>query len=184
MAYTGLSNTQWRQRQSLGYRHVAVFKELGRVLTCDLKHGAVFETDLSTRESRVFATGSDDVSFKFVNYLLTGPSDEIYVTTFPEPGARLQLSTKGGSSPVWAPDGSTLYYFEGRSLMAVSVETEPRFKVTGREILFEGEYVQYRWSRQYDITPDGKHFILVRNPAQENIEVVTNWFDELRAPEN
>jgi Tol biopolymer transport system component len=108
-------------------------------------------------------------------------NDEIYVTSFPEPGARSQLSTKGGTSPVWAPDGSALYYFEGRSMIAVSVETEPRFRVTGRETLFEGEYVQYRWSRQYDIMPDGKHFILVRNPAQGNVEVVTNWFEELRS---
>ena len=66
-------------------------------------------------------------------------------------------------------------------MIAVSVETEPRFRVTGRETLFEGEYVQYRWSRQYDIMPDGKHFILVRNPAQGNVEVVTNWFEELRS---
>jgi len=111
-------------------------------------------------------------------------SDEIYVTTFPEPGARLQLSTKGGTSPVWAPDGSALYYFEGNSLIAVSIETEPRFRVTGRETLFEGEYVQYRWSRQYDIMPDGKRFILVKNPGRGNVEVVTNWFAELRASGN
>jgi len=111
-------------------------------------------------------------------------NDEIYVTTFPEPGARIQLSTKGGNSPVWAPDGSTLYYFEGKSLIAVSIETEPRLRVTGRETLFEGEYVQYRWSRQYDIMPDGKRFILVKNPAQGNVEIVTNWFDELRASGN
>ena len=111
-------------------------------------------------------------------------NDEIYVTTFPEPGARIQLSTKGGTSPVWAPDGSTLYYFEGKSLIAVSIETEPRLRVTGRETLFEGEYVQYRWSRQYDIMPDGKRFILVKNPAQGNVEAVTNWFAELTAPGN
>ena len=136
--------------------------------------------------------GSDDelapvVSYdgKWLAYVSNySGTDEIYVTTFPEPGARLQLSTKGGSSPVWAPDGSTLYYFEGRSLMAVSVETEPRFRVTGREVLFEGEYVQYRWSRQYDVMPDGKHFVLVRSPAQGNVEIITNWFDELSGSGN
>jgi serine/threonine-protein kinase len=107
--------------------------------------------------------------------------DEIYVTTFPKAGARIQISTKGGNSPTWSPDGTTIYYFEGRQLMAVSVETEPRLRVTGREVLFEGNYVQYRWSRQYDIHPDGDHFILVKNPARGNVEIVTNWFDELRS---
>jgi len=107
-------------------------------------------------------------------------TDEIYVTSFPETGGRLQISIKGGTSPTWAPDGSTVYYFEGTKMIAVSIETEPRFRVTDRRVLFEGDYVQYRWSRQYDIHPDGKRFILIKNPTRGNIEMVTNWFDELR----
>jgi serine/threonine protein kinase len=107
-------------------------------------------------------------------------TDEVYVTAFPEPGGRLQVSIKGGTSPTWAPDGSTIYYFEGTKLIAVSIETEPRFRVVSRDVLFEGDYVQYRWSRQYDIHPDGKRFLLIENPTRGNIEVVTNWFDELR----
>ena len=65
--------------------------------------------------------------------------------------------------------------------VVVSVEPEPRFRVTGREELFEGNYVQYRWSRQYDIHPDGDRFVLVKNPARGNVEIGTNWFDELRS---
>ena len=105
--------------------------------------------------------------------------DEIYVTNFPDPDARLKISNHGGNSPVWGPDGKHLYYFEGRSLIDVSVETEPRFRVLGRRELFDGFYMQYRWSRQYDIHPDGKHFVLVQNPPRGRIEVVTRWFNEL-----
>ena len=65
-------------------------------------------------------------------------------------------------------------------MIAVSIETEPRFRVIDRKVLFEGDYVQYRWSRQYDIQPDGKRFILIKNPTRGNIEVVTNWYDEIR----
>ena len=65
-------------------------------------------------------------------------------------------------------------------MMAVQIETEPAFRVLGRKALFEGEFVQYRWSRQYDITPDGKRFIMVKNPPRGDIEVITNWFQELR----
>jgi len=107
-------------------------------------------------------------------------TDEVYVTSFPEPGGRLQISIKGGTSPTWSPDGSTIYYFEGTKMIAVSIETEPRFRVTDRRVLFEGDYVRYRWSRQYDIDPDGKRFILIKNPTRGNIEVVTNWFEEVR----
>jgi len=107
-------------------------------------------------------------------------TDEIYVTAFPHPTGRQQISIRGGTSPTWSPDGSRLYYFEGGKLVEVSIETEPRLRVTGRRTLFEGNYVQYRWSRQYDIFPDGKRFVLIQNPPRGNIEVVTNWFAELR----
>ena len=106
--------------------------------------------------------------------------DEVYVTSFPVAGAKLKISVKGGNSPTWAPDGKSLYYFEDRRLIAVAIETVPTFRVTGRTPLFEGEYIQYRWSRQYDIHPDGKHFVMVQNPPRGNIEVVTRWFDEIR----
>ena len=110
---------------------------------------------------------------------LLGP-DEIFVTSFPVAGARSKISNNGGNSPTWSPDGKTLYYLEGLKMMAVAVETAPAFRVLSRETLFEGEYVQYRWSRQYDITPDGKRFIMIKNPPRGDIEVVTNWLETLR----
>ena len=45
---------------------------------------------------------------------------EIYVRSFPEPGARFQVSAEGGYEPVWAPDGRTLYYRVDADLMAAS----------------------------------------------------------------
>ena len=63
---------------------------------------------------------------------------------------------------------------------AVAIETEPSFRVTGREELFDGEYVHYRWSRQYDIHPSGEYFVMIKNPPRGNVEVITRWFDELR----
>lgn len=107
-------------------------------------------------------------------------SDEIYVTSFPETGARSKVSIKGGNSPTWSPDGKELYYFEGRRFVAVSVETTPAFRVLGRRTLLEGEFVQYRWSRQYDVAPDGNRFVMIKNPARRDVEVITNWFAELR----
>jgi hypothetical protein len=104
--------------------------------------------------------------------------DEIYVTTFPEVGARIKMSNKGGNSPTWAPDGKHLYFFQGTELIDVAIETEPRLRVLGRSVLFEGNYVQYRWSRQYDIHPDGRSFILIKNPTHGSAEVITNWFAE------
>jgi len=108
-------------------------------------------------------------------------SDEIYVTTFPQPGGRVQISIRGGDSPVWAPDGKTLYYFDGTALDAVSLETSPRLKVTGRRKIAEGSFLTYRWSRQYDIDPSGRRFVMIQTPTRSSVEVIRNWFAELRA---
>jgi hypothetical protein len=34
------------------------------------------------------------------------------------------VSTEGGREPVWAPDGETIYYRDGASLVAVPVGSE------------------------------------------------------------
>jgi Tol biopolymer transport system component len=107
--------------------------------------------------------------------------DQVYVTTFPVAGARSRVSPSGGHSPAWSPDGKTLYYLQGSKMMALSIETDGGLRVVGREELFEGEFMQYRWSRQYDITPDGSRFVMIKNPTKGDVEVVTNWFEELKA---
>ncbi len=66
-------------------------------------------------------------------------------------------------------------------MMALSIETDPAIRIVDRKELFEGKFVQYRWSRQYDITPDGTRFVMIQNPPGGDVEVVTNWFEELRA---
>ena len=109
-------------------------------------------------------------------------SDEVYVTSFPVAGGRSQVSTKGGNSPLWAPDGRTLYYFEDSTLIAAAVETAPRFRVTGRRKVVEGLFLTYRWSRMYDLDPSGERFVMIQTPARGNVQVVTNWFTELRPP--
>jgi serine/threonine-protein kinase len=106
-------------------------------------------------------------------------SDEVYVTSFPVAGARVKVSSDGGHSPTWAPDGKTLYYMDRAKMTAARVEPGPAFRVLGREVLFEDDFAQYRWSRQYDITPDGKRFVMIKNPPRGNVEVITNWFAEL-----
>ena len=48
-----------------------------------------------------------------------------------------------------------------------------------REELFTGTYLQYRWYRQFDVTPDGEHFVMIEDPPGSHLEVVLNWFTEL-----
>lgn len=105
--------------------------------------------------------------------------DEIYVTGFPRPSGRVQVSNDGGTSPAWSVDGSELFYMAGDAMMAVKVESGPNLRVVSRERLFDGPYLQYRWFRQYDVHPDGQHFVIIENPPRGDYNVVTGWFGEV-----
>jgi Tol biopolymer transport system component len=47
---------------------------------------------------------------------------EVYVQTFPKPGAKWQVSTNGGERPVWSRDGKELFYIGADGKM-MAVET-------------------------------------------------------------
>lgn len=110
----------------------------------------------------------------------TGAS-EVYVRAFPGPGARYLVSAGGGSEPRWAPDGRRLFYRSGRAMIAARVSTVPRFAVTGRDVLFEGDYVTGASHQNYDVTHDGREFLMMQREAGEEVIMALNWFTELRA---
>ena len=109
---------------------------------------------------------------------------EVYVTTFPDPGGRKQISNQGGVEPAWARSGRELFYRNGDKMMAVDIVTEPEFRPTKPRLLFEGNYRDVPYGRMYDITPDGKRFVMVQEIEQDSaatqINVVLNWFEELK----
>ena len=53
---------------------------------------------------------------------------EVYVTAFPEPGGKWQLSNGGGAVPSWSVDGKQLYYVIGDKLMVVPVANTESFE--------------------------------------------------------
>ena len=76
-------------------------------------------------------------------------SDQIYVTSFPDPGARIQISAGGGTSPAWSPAGDEIFYMNGDEFMAARVDAAEGVRVLSRERLFSGSYLQY-WNRRLD----------------------------------
>ena len=112
---------------------------------------------------------------------------EIYVRPFPnvEEGQWL-ISKGGGRRPLWAPDGRELFYLvPGTKLMAVDVQTETSFAAGNAEVVFEGRYSEGPFGRTYDISPDGKRFLMIKEsgsnetPSTELI-LVLNWLEELK----
>jgi serine/threonine-protein kinase len=110
---------------------------------------------------------------------------EVYVRPFPDVNkGKWQVSTSGGTGPLWSPDGRELFYRNGDSVMAVAVQTAPTFNPGKTEILFQGQYASGGW----DIHPDGKRFLMIKEVASTSpeaggprrINVVVNWFEELK----
>jgi Tol biopolymer transport system component len=52
---------------------------------------------------------------------------QVYVQAYPGPGPEIQISTDGGTDPVWKRAGGELYYRNGDSMMAVDVSTAAAF---------------------------------------------------------
>jgi serine/threonine-protein kinase len=89
---------------------------------------------------------------------------EVYVSSFPSPGGRQVVSIGGGSAPVWGRDGRTLYYTgPGGALVAAGVRTDPSFAVLDRTTLFVSDHENQIGSVEYDVHPDGEHFVMLRS---------------------
>jgi len=119
---------------------------------------------------------------------------EIYVEPIPATGAKYQVSKDPRSHhPLWSPDGKELYYVPGPSRsLVVGITTRPSFAVGNAAPAFltgAGPSVV----RNYDIAPDGRTINVVAAgqasgqiassgaPAPSQIQVVLNWFEELKA---
>jgi len=107
--------------------------------------------------------------------------EEVYAQPVPGPGQKIQISTAGGTQPVWARNGE-LFYRNGDQIMAVEVKTQPTFSTTPPRLLFGGPYFWFTGRSNFDVTPDGQRFLMLQSqesPATQ-VNVVLNWFEELK----
>jgi eukaryotic-like serine/threonine-protein kinase len=111
---------------------------------------------------------------------------EVYVQPYPGPGGKWQISTEGGTEPMWNPNGRELFYRNGNKMMAVDIVTQPSFTVGRPRMLFEGQYQPTPVTfPNYDVYPDGQRFLMLKPTEQAQagptqINVVLNWFEELK----
>lgn len=115
-------------------------------------------------------------------------SVELYVQSFPEPAAKIRISTDGASSPfgtyfslaVWTKDGRELIYIagDGYTLKSAPIEYTPTFRVGTPKTLF-----RLPQNCNGFTTRDGKKFlVLIRGEGEitPNLTVVFNWTEELK----
>ena len=97
-----------------------------------------------------------------------------------------QISSEGGTEPVWSRNGKELFYRNGNRMMAVAVETQPTFRPGATSLLFQkasaGRYFS-DLNANYDVSLDGRRFLIVEpvDPFRPTeITLVQNWFEELK----
>ncbi|MEP7176552.1 MAG: protein kinase [Gemmatimonadales bacterium] len=105
--------------------------------------------------------------------------EEVYVRDLAGERDQVLVSVGGGNEPVWSPDGRELFYRETRQedpyLVAAGIATRPALAVTGRKRLFPiGDIVGTAPHANYDVSPDGKTFVMVRSSPAARVVVIQN----------
>jgi len=106
--------------------------------------------------------------------------NEVYVTTFPNPGTRVPISISGGDRPVWSRDGKFLYFIGAdRTMMAVDMKPQDKSGYGTPTPLFD---VRIHPQSSFDVAKDGRFLIPVPvgQDSATTINVVINWQARLK----
>ena len=104
---------------------------------------------------------------------------EVYVTSFPEPGRRWQVSSSSGTYPLWRGDGMEIVFSTMNGvLVAAQVRGEgDNFVVEGEEQLFTFRPPEIGASF-FSLSNDGQRFLAVPSTAQQAdslLHLLVNW---------
>jgi Tol biopolymer transport system component len=117
--------------------------------------------------------------------------NEVFVRPFPEVnGGKWQVSSGGGSAPIWAHSGRELFYAANGKMNVIRIHPGPPFAAEPPRVLFTLPIGLRGGSKDggtFAIALDDSRFLMVRDNKWEDMAgtptlvVVQNFFDELRA---
>jgi serine/threonine protein kinase len=131
---------------------------------------------------------------KWLAYRSAENTPEIYVRPFPlvssADNAKVQISSGGGSHPVWSPNNREILYQKGDQIMAVNYSEQAGVFVPERPRVWLERLggTNLGW----ELAPDGKRLVVVASPSpiaqtstpprapDHTIVFVENFLDELR----
>lgn len=111
---------------------------------------------------------------------------EVYVRPFGQGGGKWQISTVGGTNPVWARSGKQLFYRESRNIIGVDVTTQPVFSVSTPRVIVPSAVTAplSNGLDSFDVSLDGQRFLVHQQSSEAGksvqINVILNWSEELR----
>jgi serine/threonine-protein kinase len=86
---------------------------------------------------------------------------EIYVLPLSDLSRRVQVSSGGGTQPVWSPDGRHLFYRGPDRMMRATLGKGGRPTVERVEPLFRDVYERHDVTN-YDVLPSGEELVMIR----------------------
>jgi Tol biopolymer transport system component len=112
---------------------------------------------------------------------------EVYVIPFGQGRGRWQISTSGGTNPVWARSGKQLFYRESSgNIMGVDLTTQSVFNASTPRVIVPSSVTAplSNGVDNYDVSPDGRRFLVHQQNREAGqslqINVILNWSEELR----
>ncbi len=86
----------------------------------------------------------------------------MWLEPLPQTGQRYRMTQAGGRHPLWSPDGSTLFFDQdGRMFrMEIFLAANPPKAGDPKGLPIRG-FQQGDLRRQFDLTPDGKRFVML-----------------------
>jgi serine/threonine-protein kinase len=117
---------------------------------------------------------------------------EVYVRPYPDvDNGRWQVSTDGGTRPVWSRSGAELFFVSpAGAVMRVGVERAASWATTRPEVVIEPGYLTGptgNFGVMFDVTPDGQRFVMVKQHLATpetappvSVVVVQHWAEELK----
>jgi Tol biopolymer transport system component len=123
---------------------------------------------------------------RWITYESAGDPPQVYVRPFPGvDNGSWQISTDGGSQPVWARRGDELFYRDAKgAIVGLNVRTSPTFSAETPKTLLSARYlIAGTGGWNYDVAPDGR-FLMIKDAeterASSNLVIVWNWGEELQ----
>ena len=147
---------------------------------------------------RVVATASDEKGAalspdsRWIAYVSDEQGvNEVFVRPFPDANSgKWQVSSGGGTAPLWAHNGRELFYVASGKMMVVRVNPGQPFSAESPRVLFTipaDVRAGSPFGGTFAITPDDQRFLMVRDNKWQDMAgtpalvVVQGFFDELRA---
>ncbi len=106
---------------------------------------------------------------------------EVVIVPFPSLSGKWQVSSGGGTNPIWSPSGNEIYYTQGSTVFGVTIHPGSAFDYSSPRNVLE---LPPDGTVLSGISNDGGKFALIVLPWKDlstpEFTLITNWFQVLR----